>query len=78
MYVIRVEIPLLWVEYDELDDPLQEGDIFVIQGTEAMFQVESTIPLLSDGIILSLSGAESNARWPHEGERVVYLKIARG
>lgn len=78
MVVIRVEIPLLWVEYDENDEPLVEGDIFVVRGTEAMFQVETIIHLLSDGVILSLTGAETNRRWPKEGERVVFVKILRG
>lgn len=78
MFVIRVEVPLLWVEYDESEEPLVEGDIFVVRGTEAMFQVETIIHLLSDGVILSLTGAETNKRWPREGEHFVFVKILRG
>jgi len=78
MRVIRVDTPLLWVEYEEHDDPLSEGDIFVIRETQSMFQVESVIPIESDGVILSLTGSDHNTRWPVDDEHVSFLKIRRG
>lgn len=78
MYVIRVETPLLWVEYDEQDETLAKGDAFVVATSHATFEVESVIQLQSDGVILTLRPVSPSQPWPRERDRVSFVKIRRG
>lgn len=75
MLLIRIEHPILWVEFDDKDATLSVGDKFVIPATESYFQVETIIPLRSDGVILSLASILPGRPWPKEGTRVVYYKF---
>jgi len=75
MVVIRVEHPLLWVEFDEQDARLSVGDKFVIPSTDSYFQVETIIPLKADGVILSLTSILPGRPWPREGTKVEYFKF---
>ena len=76
MYIIRIETPLLWVEYDETDESLNEGDVISVQPTQDLFQVGDIIPLTGGGAILALQ-APSKAKWPKVGDRVNYIKVRR-
>lgn len=78
MYIIRVETPLLWVEYDEQDETLAKGDVFVLRGSQARFEVDSVIQLQSDGVIISLRPEDPGQLWPKEGDRASFVKIRRG
>jgi hypothetical protein len=77
VYVIRAEIPLLWVEYEEGDVTLSEGDVFALSSDLGLFRVDDIIPLVSGGVILALH-AGNKANWPAEKGHVKYLRVHRG
>ncbi len=73
MHILRVEKPLLWVEYDGFDETLEEGD--VVASIHGVFQIELVIRLQSDGVIISLKETRGDGYWPYARESIRFTKV---
>jgi hypothetical protein len=75
MRIVRVERPVLWVEYEKEEVALEVGDVMV--APQGVFQVEMVIPLHSDGTILTLSDTRGDATWPEARAHISFTRTMK-